>query len=162
MKDYLDIFNFNNLMNTKTGFIAIVGAGLGSVLSQVYGGEERLIVIGALALAIVLDWLGAIAAATKDKSYSSQYGIIGVIRTAVIIALPVFGKLLDTALSTQGFFFYMLTIGLLYHTMVSMTANFKRAGWDKWIPLWVLELISSELEAKIKRSESRKGEGNNG
>jgi phage-related holin len=159
MKSYLEIFNLNNLINFKTGFISIIGAGVGTFLTKLYGGEVGLYIIGALSLGIALDWLGAIAAATKDKSYSSQYGIIGVIRTAVILALPVFGKLLDSALSTQGFIFYMLSIGLLYHTLVSMTANFKRAGWDKWIPLWALELITSELEAKVKRSESRKGEG---
>jgi phage-related holin len=158
MKAYLEILNFSNLINNKTGFIAVFGAGLGSVISQIYGGEGRLIVIGALALAICLDWLGAIAAATKDYSYSSQYGIIGIIRTLVIITLPVFGKLVDSALNTQGFFFYMLTVGLLYHTCVSMTANFTRAGWDKWIPIWALNLITSELDAKMKRAQSRKGE----
>lgn len=159
MKDYLNIFNLSNLLNFRTGFFSLIGGSLGAFLSTIYGGEMQLTVIGTLALAIALDWIGAIAAATKDKSYSSQYGIIGVLRTAVILALPVFGKLLDAALNTQGFFFYMLTIGILYHTVISMTANFKRAGWDKWIPLWALELISSELEAKVKRSESRKGEG---
>ncbi|MFS0776271.1 phage holin family protein [Neobacillus sp. 3P2-tot-E-2] len=158
MKAYLEIFNFNNLINYKTGFISVVGASVGAFLTKLYGGEVGLYIIGALTLGIVLDWLGAIAAATKDKSYSSQYGIIGVIRTAVILALPVFGKLLDSALSTQGFIFYMLSIGLLYHTLVSMTANFKRAGWERWIPTWALDLIASELEAKVKRAQTRKGE----
>jgi phage-related holin len=158
LKDYLNIFNLSNLFSLKTGFFALVGGSAGAFLSKIYGGEVELTVIAALALAIVLDWLGAIAAATKDKSYASQYGIIGVLRTAVILALPVFGQLLDSALNTQGFFFYMLTVGLLYHTIISMTANFTRAGWDKWIPLWVLNLITSELEAKIKRAQSRKGE----
>lgn len=158
MKDYISIFNLSNLLNFKTGFFSLVGGAVGAFLNTLYGGEARLTVIITLALAIALDWIGAIAASTKDKSYSSQYGIIGILRTTVILALPAFGKLLDSALSTQGFFFYMLTIGLLYHTLVSMTANFKRAGWDKWIPIWALELISSELEAKVKRSQTRKGE----
>jgi phage-related holin len=159
MKAYLDIFNFSNLVNLKTGFISAIGASVGMYLSKLYGGEVGLTIISTLALAIALDWLGAIAAATKDKSYASQYGIIGVLRTAVILALPVFGKLLDSALSTQGFIFYMLSFGLLYHTLVSMTANFKRAGWDRWIPTWALDLIASELEAKVNRAQTRKGEG---
>jgi phage-related holin len=158
MKAYLEIFNFSNLINFKTGFISAIGAGAGTYLGKIYGGEAALYIIGALALGIVFDWLSAIAAATKDKSYASQYGIMGVLRTAVILALPVFGKLLDSALGTQGFIFYMLSFGLLYHTLVSMTANFKRAGWDRWIPTWALELIASELEAKLKRAHSRKGE----
>ncbi|MEH7157485.1 phage holin family protein [Neobacillus drentensis] len=158
MKEYLNIFNLSNLLNLKTGFFSIIGAGIGTFLSKIYGGEVGLIFITLLGLAVCLDWLGAIAAAMKDKSYASQYGIIGVLRTAVILALPVFGKLLDSALNTQGFFFYMLTIGLLYHTVISMTANFKRAGWERWIPTWALDIIASELEAKVKRAQSRKGE----
>jgi phage-related holin len=158
VKDYLNIFNLTNLLNLKTGFFALLGGGVGAFLGKIYGGEVRLTVISCLAVAITLDWLGAIAAAKKDKSYSSQYGILGVLRTAVIIILPVWGNLIDKSLHTQGFFFFMLTIGLLYHTVVSMTANFTRAGWDKWIPMWALELISSEIEAKMKRSASRKGE----
>ncbi len=158
MKAYLEILNFNNLVNLKTGFISIAGATLGTYLSKIYGGEVGLTIIGTLALAITLDWLGAIAAAKKDGSYASQYGILGVLRTAVILVLPIWGKSLDAALNTQGFFFYLLTIGLLYHTIVSMTANFTRAGWDKWIPMWILNLIASEIEAKMKRSQDRKGE----
>ncbi|MDF2791848.1 MAG: holin family protein, partial [Neobacillus sp.] len=112
------------------------------------------------------DWVGAIASAKKDGSYASQYGINGVLRTAVMITMPAWGNLVDNALSTPGFFFFLLTGGLLFHTMISMTANFKRAGWDKWIPIWALEWIASEIEAKIKRSESRitidkKGDGMN-
>jgi phage-related holin len=162
MKHYLQVLDFSNLINAKTGLIGIMGAMVGTYLGRIYGSDVNLAVIGALAFAIVLDWFGAIAAATKDKSYSSQYGIIGVLRTAVILALPVFGRLLDSALSSHGFFFYMLTFGLLYHTAVSMTANFTRAGWDKWIPVWALNLITSEIEAKMKRAQTRKGEDSNG
>lgn len=158
MKQYIEIFNLSNLLNFKTGFFSIAGAGIGTLLGKIYGGEVGVAVISALAVGIFLDWVGAIAAAKKDKTYSSQYGIMGVLRTAVILILPIWGKLLDTSLNTQGFFFYMLSVGLLYHTVVSMTANFTRAGWGTWIPLWALNLISSEIEAKMKRAQTRKGE----
>jgi hypothetical protein len=39
-----------------------------------------------------------------------------------------------------------------------MTANFTRAGWDKWIPMWILNLIASDIEAKMRRSQDTKGE----
>lgn len=158
MKDYLSIFDLSNLFTAKKGLFALFGGSIGTFLGTIYGGGVGVSIMYALAFAIGLDWVGAIAAATKDKSYSSQYGIIGVLRTAVILALPAFGKLLDSALNTQGFFFYMLAVGLLYHTIVSMTANFTRAGWDKWIPLWALNIITSELEAKVKRAQNRKGD----
>lgn len=150
-----DIFNFNNLLNLRTSLASLISGVLGTFLNKVYGGEMNLILVGALSFAIAFDWAGAIAAAKKDGSYASQYGIQGVIRTAVMILLPFWGRLLDKALSTPGFFFYLLTGGLLFHTLISMTANFKRAGWDRWIPVWAIDWIASEIEAKIKRSESR-------
>lgn len=157
MKEYLNIFNLSNLVNLKTGFFSFAGAGVLSFLSTVYGGEIRLIAVAFLTLTIVLDWLGAIAAAVKDKTYSSQYGIIGIIRTTVLLVLPVWGHLFDKYMHT-GFIFYLICSGLIYHTGISMTANFKRAGWDRWIGPTLTSLIKSELEAKIKRAETRKGE----
>lgn len=39
---------------------------------------------------------------------------------------------------------------------MSMTANFARAGFEKWIPNKMLQAVASEIEAKITRSEGRR------
>jgi toxin secretion/phage lysis holin len=158
MKNYSEVFNLSNLWNIKTGFISLFGSLVFTYLGKVYGGEVGVTIIGLLVLTIGLDWTGAIAASKKDGSYSSQYGINGVLRTCVMIALPAWGRLIDIFLNSHGFFFYLICAGLIYHTCISMTANFTRAGWDKWIPTWLLQMITSEIEAKIKRAQSRKGE----
>lgn len=158
MKKYIEIFDFQNLVNFKTGFFSIAGATVCDFLAGIYGGEVRLTVIGLLALTIALDWVGAIGAAIKDKTYASQYGILGVLRTAVIIALPAWANLFDNFMHTPGVAFYLLSTGLIYHTGISMTANFKRAGWDKWIGPTLTKLIESELQAKEQRSQDRKSD----
>lgn len=156
MKEYWDIVNLGNLINFRVGVASVLTGTIGTWLSYLYGGGVNPIFIIILFLAIMFDWAGAIAAAKKDGTYSSQYGIVGILRTGVMLFLPVWGTLLDKALGAEAsFFFFLLTGGLIYHTLISMTANFKRAGWDQWIPTWLLEWVASEIEAKIRRSDSR-------
>ncbi|WP_245917348.1 phage holin family protein [Bacillus canaveralius] len=121
-----------------------------------YGGELHLYFIAVLAFAICFDWTGAVAASKKDGTYASAYGIQGVMRTAVMLALPAWGSMVDILLKVPvPAFFFVLWGGIFFHTCVSMTANFKRAGWDRWIPNWAIEWVASEIEAKIRRSEAR-------
>ncbi|CAM4109495.1 Phage holin family protein [Mesobacillus thioparans] len=154
MKPYWELINLTNLLNLRTGLASIVSGILGTMMTHIYGGNMNPLFIGILFLAIVFDWAGAISASKKDGTYASQYGIQGVLRTGVMLLLPAWGTMLDKAMGTS-FFFFLLTGGLLFHTLISMSANFKRAGWDKWIPTWALDWIASEIEAKIRRSESR-------
>lgn len=158
MKNYFEVFNFNNLISTRHGVIGVVSGAGGSLLSKIYGGDMFVYFALILSLAIAFDWAGAIAASKKDGSYASAYGIQGVMRVAVMLGLPAFGGALDHILGTPNVIFFMFWGGLLFHTLVSMSANFKRAGWNVWIPTWAIDLVASEIEAKIKRSESRKGE----
>lgn len=167
MKNYLGVFDFSNLINARYGVIgAISGAG-GSILSKVYGGEMFIYFVFILLSAIAFDWMGALAAAKKDGSYGSAYGIQGIMRLAVMLALPAWGSAMDHILGTPNVLFFMFWGGILFHTLISMSANFKRAGWNVWIPTWAIDWVASEIEAKIKRAESRsqitidKGDGTN-
>ncbi|MGG1635016.1 phage holin family protein [Paenibacillus sp. NRS-1760] len=133
---------------------AAVGAFFAPMIDSIYGGG-RLIPIALLIAVIVLDWITGIAASHKDKTYSSEYGMFGVLRTLFLLALPVLAKLLDSMLSMPGLFFYAITLGIIYHTWQSLTANAYRAGWEKWIPKSVIEHIDSELKAKVERATKR-------
>ncbi len=133
-------------------------AGLGAVMApwiELVYGEGRLIPIVLLLMAIVLDWITGIAASQKDKTYSSEYGRHGILRTIFMLAFPVLANLLDLMLGTPGLFFYAVILGLIYHTWQSLTVNAFRAGWGRWIPESVIEHIDSELKAKVERSTNR-------
>ncbi|ANY70402.1 hypothetical protein BBD42_30825 [Paenibacillus sp. BIHB 4019] len=134
---------------------AAVGAFLAPWIGVFYG-PDRLVPILLLVVVIVLDWITGIAASHKDGTFSSEYGLReGAPRTIFLFALPVLANLFDMLLSMPGLFFYAITIGLIYHTWQSLTANAYRAGWGKWIPEPVMKMISSELKAKIDRASQR-------
>jgi toxin secretion/phage lysis holin len=133
-------------------------AGLGAVMApwiELIYGEGRLIPIVLLLVAIMLDWITGIAASQKDKTYSSEYGRHGILRTIFMLTFPILANLLDLMLGTPGLFFYAVILGLIYHTWQSLTANAFRAGWGRWIPDLVIEHIDSELKAKMERSINR-------
>ncbi len=45
---------------------------------------------------------------------------------------------------------------------MSITANFARTGYEKWIPSKMLKQIGAEINAKITRSEGRREAINGG
>lgn len=165
MKFSADIFDLRLLINPGFSFAGIAGGSIGVVLNALYGNSQVNMYVALLLLIVVaFDWLGAIGASLKDNSYASDYGIRGVVRTTVILTLPLVGRLMDTIVGTpvviadvpiSGFYLF-ISSGLIYHSWMSMTANFARAGYDKWIPEWMLKAVASEINAKITRSEGRK------
>lgn len=147
---------------TSTTFKAgsVVGSGVGTFLSLVYG-KTNLIWIFILMMVVGLDWITGSKASKLDGTYSSQYGIEGIARTVVLFLLPCLAHMFDIAFKLPDFFFFMVTGGLIYHIFNSFTANCVRVGWDKWIPTWLLESVASEIQAKIQRSDARKDKGGN-
>lgn len=153
--DISDIFT-----SVQFKFASVISGGLGTALSLLYG-KTNLIWISILMMVVGLDWITGSKASKLDGTYSSQYGIEGIARTVVLFLLPCLSHMFDIAFKLPDFFFYMVTGGLIYHIFNSFTANCVRVGWDKWIPTWLLESVASEIEAKIKRSDSRKEDGKN-
>lgn len=143
--------NLKSLATPGNGVAAGIGVVVAPYIELFYGtGRMNLIVV--FFGAITLDWIAGIAAAHKDQVYSSEYGISGVYRTLLILLLPAFFNWLDITFGTPGFLFYGSTFALLYHTWQSMTANVYRAGWGRWIPAYILNLVGSEIKAKSERA----------
>ncbi|WP_028590369.1 phage holin family protein [Paenibacillus massiliensis] len=144
-------------------FIASTGAVVVPVFEFFYGqGEAVLTIMTTLAFFIIMDWMSGISAAKKDDTYGSRYGLEGVARTFFMLLLPAGGHLLDMVFHLPGIIFGILVLGTLYHVLQSMVANSIRAGWGDWLPIPVLNTIigwvKSELDKKIQRAESRKGD----
>lgn len=152
--------NFGSLFKADTGVVAAVGATLGGGIDLLFGTNHLLLIL-ALFGAILLDWAAGVRASRVDRSYASEYGIAGVIRTAVMMALPAFVNLLDHAFNTPGpgILFYGFTVALLYHTLKSFVANAIRANWGTWMPLsllnFLLDWVGSEMQAKLNRAAQR-------
>ncbi|WP_445506755.1 phage holin family protein [Niallia sp. 03190] len=155
------------IFTAKFGKGALTLGSAGVFFNAIFG-VGNLVWIGILAIVTVLDWISGIRAAKKDGTYTSEYGKNGIYRTLVMFILPVLGNFVDKALVTTvsingytlGVFFFLLTGGLIYHTLMSTAANFERAGWGRWVPIKVLESVASEIQAKTQRSEARKSDIN--
>ena len=159
MQALLKSVNISDIITSGQFKLAsLVSGGLGTILSLVYG-KANLIWIFILMMIVGLDWITGSRASKLDGTYSSQYGIEGIARTVVLFLLPCLAHMFDIAFKLPDFFFFMVTGGLTYHIFNSFTANCVRVGWDKWIPIWLLESVSSEIQAKIQRSDARKDRG---
>ncbi|MEF2246235.1 phage holin family protein [Paenibacillus sp. IITD108] len=141
--------------------LGAIGAAVLPVYQFLFGtGDAVNGVMMALLFFIVMDWLSGIRAANKDKSYTSKYGIDGIFRTFFMLLLPAGGHLLDKAFGIPDIIFGAIAFGLLYHVIKSMTANAIRAEWGEWLPVGILEKVTSwvesEIEQKAKRSLERR------
>lgn len=106
-------------------------------------------------LLIALDWLTGTTAAKKYGIDTSAYGIDGVKRTVVLLALPVVARLIDIIMNTNVIITGIVIAVLSRSIARSVIANTKRAGWDRWLPLWAIDWVSDELEHKDARAKQR-------
>ncbi|MEW9702812.1 phage holin family protein [Paenibacillus sp. SI8] len=162
MNRYLQsLLSLESLAKPANVGAAFAGAVIGPHLAQAFGNGKFWVFVLFLAI-IGADWITGIAAAKKDDTYSSEYGISGALRTLLMLWIPFIGWLLDKVsfivfgISQPGYAFYAITIMLAYHTWESMTANAYRAGWERWIPKSVTNFVSSEIKAKIDRAQRQK------
>jgi len=149
----LKIYLINPFEHPISGFI---GAALATSFTTLYGaGEIAIYGMSLYVMIIALDWLSGYSASKKDGSYSSEYGIQGAYRTTFMLLFPALGNLADQLLSTPNIAFGFIVLSFTHHVWKSMTANVYRAGWGVWIPVWVLERVSDEIEHKKARAQKR-------
>ncbi|WP_027085392.1 phage holin family protein [Cohnella panacarvi] len=147
-------------MNREQIAASSIGAIALPIFEFIYGeGTAVMFSVFALAFFILLDWLSGSRASRKDNTYASHYGIDGVFRTFFMLLLPAGGHMIDVVFGIPGVVFGILVVGLLHHTIKSMTANAVRAGWAEWLPISLLEKLTawvqSEIDSKIDRAVKR-------
>lgn len=136
--------------------ISSVGA-LGMMVFQLgFGAVQAVLMAYLLYLTLIgLDWLTGTTAAKKDGIDTSAYGIDGVKRTVFLLCLPVVARLLDLIMQTEVIVTGVVIAILARSIARSVIANTKRAGWDKHLPLWLVDWVSAELDHKDARAKQR-------
>ena len=150
-------WEMTEIISTGKVYAGTVGGLIGGMMTYAYG-DGGATAIKLFIVLIAMDWMSGIAAAKKDGSYSSQYGITGIYRTVFLLLFPAAGYYLDVLMSTPNVLFYFIVSGLAFHIANSVAANVVRAGWSKWVPKKLMKFVESEIEAKNKRSLKNKRE----
>lgn len=154
MKAAFSTLDIDGIVKLDTGAIMLVGGTIGAVMEKLYGkGGTDMIYF--LLILLALDIVTGTAAAKREGVETSEFGLKGIKRVAVLATLPVLMHFLDNVMETKGFMFYAMTLGISYHTFKSFTANLVRNGWDRYIPMGLINFLESEIQSKIMRSENR-------
>lgn len=141
--------------------IGSFGAVFGAIFSTLFGNSQIAYVGMAIFMAIIiLDWISGYRASKIDGSYASEYGVDGAFRTVFILLFPVVSHQADKLMDSPNILFGFCLLAFGSHIWKSATANVVRCGWERWVPVWALEIISDELEHKIARSKKRLEEKN--
>ncbi|MFD0868754.1 phage holin family protein [Paenibacillus residui] len=146
-------------MKTSNFAAGAAGAFFFPAFHFMYGeGTVRYLAMFLFLLLITMDWIAGYRASKMDGSYASEYGIAGGFRTVFMLFMPAVGHLIDSIFGMPGIAFGFLIAVFGLHIWKSMTANVARAGWDKWVPEWALEMVADEIEHKISRAIKRRQE----
>lgn len=117
--------------------------------------------LGLIFLAVLtLDWLSGRAASRKDGTLASEYGINGAYRSAFMIGIIVLAFRVDVAFGLPYLLYTYFIFNFGLPTWKSMTANVYRAGWERWVPGFVLNRVADEIEHKTARANKRLEEKN--
>lgn len=143
-----------NIIKTDNAVVLLIGGTLSPILSALYGEKGTQMMIAVFGL-MILDLVVGTLAAKKEKIETSEYGLKGLIRIAVICALPIFGHQADKFIGAGSVMFYALSAGIFYHTLKSFGANIVRVGWDRFLPMWMLDMVLSFLETEIQSKRVR-------
>lgn len=137
-------------------FLSTLGAAGLLIFEQGFGATQTVFVAYLLYVILIgFDWLTGTSAAKKDGIDTSAYGIDGVKRTIFLLMIPVIARLLDIIMTTNVILTGIVIAILARSIARSVIANTKRAGWDKWVPMWALDWVVAELEHKDARAKQR-------
>lgn len=104
-----------------------------------------------LVLIIFFDWLAGSQLAHKANKRQSTHQNNSLIRDVIIIGMCVAASLLDDAMHTGSFLFFVITLAFMHHNLYSLLANLALLGWDKYFPVGLLKWLNDELEAKARK-----------
>lgn len=136
--------------------IGFVGAMFLAAFTLLYGNGLVATVGMSLYLGVItLDWISGYRASKKDGSYASEYGIDGGFRTTFLLIVPALAHWVDVLTGTPNVVMGFTLLSFGFHVWKSMTANVYRAGWDRWIPVYVLNIVADEIEHKVARARKR-------
>lgn len=110
---------------------------------------------------IVADWIAGSRLAMRAGHKTSTHWNDSLIRDVMILGMCGAASLLDDALHTGSFLFFLITLAFMHHNLYSLLANLALLGWDKYFPVGVLKWLNDELEVKAHKYFGHDYKGDN-
>ncbi len=123
-----------------------VAAGLGSIVSYLFGGWDTLLMV--LIIAVVIDYFTGLIAGAIEGKLSSSVGIRGIGRKVLIFSLVTVAHLIDTILGSQHFIREATIIFYLCNELLSIIENVSRVGVP--VPTFLIKAVDA-LKSKRKK-----------
>lgn len=121
------------------------GAALGLFISVAVGGVDRMIY--ALIVLICVDYASGIIAACRTGQWDSSTGFVGLAKKAVILAVVALCNTVDVAMNTHTLR-QMAICAYAVNEAGSIIENIDRAGWGRYIPIFIREALARLREQK--------------
>lgn len=123
--------------------------------------HNKLILV--LVFVIFADWVAGSRLAARAHNKSSTHWNDSLIRDVLILGMCGAASLLDDAMHTGSFLFFVITLAFMHHNLYSFLANLALLGWDKYFPVSLLRWLDNEIAAKTKKyfGKDHKNDKNN-
>lgn len=156
MLEILDLLKgqLSKMAGDGSWLAGIAGGGLSLVIPQWVTAKELGIQHGVLMIMLlavfVLEWLVGhrLAKASTVKRKESNIMIDSVIRDFVIVVICVIAYGFDYLVGSGSVIYCLFTVAFIYHNFYSLLANVVVLGWGDNFPMWLLNWLKDEIEAK--------------
>lgn len=113
-------------MNDVTRFVKVVGGGIASVLTFVFGGADWWLL--ALLVLVVIDYISGIIAAIIEKKLSSRKGLTGILKKCMFFLVVAVSHIIDHAIGGDGALRSLVIGFLIANEGISILENCGRCG----------------------------------
>ncbi|MGM0215475.1 phage holin family protein [Enterococcus sp. AZ109] len=156
MLDILELLKsqLSKMCSDGSWIMGAAGGGLSLAIPQWVTAKELGIqhgVLMAILLAIfVLEWIVGhrLARASTAKRKESGIMIDSAIRDFVIVMICMIAYGFDYLFGSGSVIFCLFTFAFIYHNFYSLLANVVVLGWGDKFPMWLLNWLQDEIEAK--------------
>lgn len=137
--------------------IGAIGGGLSIAIpkwvTSDHLGIQHAILMGILLAVFIMEWTVGrrLATLSNVERKSSEVMIDSAIRDFLIIIICVIAYGFDYLLGTGSVIFTLFTVAFIYHNLYSLFANIVVLKWDKSFPMWLLNWLHDEIEAKKEK-----------
>jgi len=119
--------------------VGVICAALGSFFCVAVGGFD--VPVKSLLALIITDYVSGVYAAWRTGTLSSGAAFIGIRRKLFIVAVVVFGNMLDGAMGLDHTFRTMIVCGYAGMEGLSIVENVDRMGYGQYIPSYLRDKL---------------------